>query len=69
MLQARRLPFQEDDFFERVMQTVGEEYVVVGSGLGDDALPLACSLVEMKLLVLVRRELLPFISAVRAGQC
>jgi hypothetical protein len=55
-------PTQRDDFFARVIKTVGETYAVVGTRECTD--PLMGKLLQMRMIVLGRREVLPHISAI-----
>lgn len=54
-------PVRGDPFFDTVHKTVGEMYEIVGKGLGDKH-ALYKELGEMRLVVLARREVLPFLS-------
>lgn len=54
-------PKDDDPFFDTVHKTVGEKYEIVGKGMGDKH-ALKKKFGEMRLIVLARREVLPFIS-------
>jgi hypothetical protein len=56
-------PEHRDDFFDRVMKTAGETYSVVGTG--EHGQPLVEKLLEMRLIVLARRDILPHISGIQ----
>ena len=54
-------PVRKDPFFDTVHKTVGEMYEIVGKGMGDKN-ALYKEWGEMRLIILARREVLPFIS-------
>eukprot|EP01047_Picozoa_sp_COSAG01_P024851 COSAG01_NODE_1550_length_9943_cov_233.259651_15_plen_264_part_00 len=63
MLRRRYLEpvYEDDDFIEKVLRTLGEQYEIVGDGLGKGD-KLAKTFGEMRLVVCARRDILPHIS-------